>query len=71
MATGKLMDPDQWRRARFAGTPPGMTTVQRWCRDGAIPAKKIGGNWYIYLDAERIQTGNELADDVLKSMGVS
>lgn len=70
MATGKLMDPDQWRRARFAGEPPPMSTVRKWCREGAVPAKKIGGAWFVDLDAERNMTGNELADEVLKGMGV-
>lgn len=71
MATGKLMDPDQWRRARFAGTPPAMSTIRKWCRQGVLPAKKIGGAWFIDLDAERMMTGNELADEVLKEMETS
>lgn len=65
MHTGKLMDLDQWRSARFAGTPPAMTTVRRWCREGYVPSKKIAGTWFIDLDAERRQTGNKLADSVL------
>ncbi|MCK0743602.1 helix-turn-helix domain-containing protein [Chromohalobacter nigrandesensis] len=70
MATGKLMDLEQWRRARFAGDPPSETTIRRWCREGHVPAKKIAGTWFIDLDAERRQTGNELADQVLGTMGV-
>lgn len=66
--TGKLMDLDQWRRARFAGEPPGLSTVRRWCREGELPAKKIGGTWFVDLDAERRMTGNELADEFLASM---
>lgn len=65
----KLMDLDHWRKARFAGQPPSMTTVRRWCREGHVPAKKMGGTWYIDLDAERRQTGNPLADDVLAAVG--
>ena len=65
---GKLMDPEQWRRARFAGEPPAMSTIRKWCREGTIPAKKIGGAWYIDLDAEKRMTGNELADSVLQEM---
>ncbi|WP_110647560.1 helix-turn-helix domain-containing protein [Salinicola peritrichatus] len=68
MSTGKLMSLDDWRKARFLGKPPGRSTVRRWCNDGTIPAKRIGGNWYIDVDAERNQTGNDLADDVLKNM---
>lgn len=63
----KLMDLDQWRQARFAGRPPSMTTVRRWCREGHVPAKKMGGTWFIDLDAERRQTGNPLADAILEA----
>lgn len=68
---GKLMDPDQWRKARFAGRPPAMSTIRKWCREGVLPAKKIGGAWFIDLDAEKMMTGNELADSVLGEMEIS
>ncbi|WP_342594554.1 helix-turn-helix domain-containing protein [Salinicola lusitanus] len=68
MSTGKLMCLEDWRKARFAGKPPGISTVRRWCNEGTIPAKRIGGTWYIDIDAERNQTGMELADQVLDSM---
>jgi len=32
-----------------------------------VPAKKMGGTWYIDLDAERRQTGNPLADAILEA----
>ena len=66
MQSGKLMELEQWSQARFEGKPPSPTTVRRWCREGHVPAKKIGGTWFIDLDAERRQTGNELADSVLR-----
>lgn len=67
MKTGKLMELEQWSRARFEGNPPSPTTMRRWCREGHVPAKKIGGTWFIDLDAERRQTGNELADSILEA----
>ncbi len=67
MVTGKLMDLEQWRHARFAGRPPSLTTIRRWCREGHVPGKKVGGTWYIDLDAERRQTGNALADAILEA----
>ncbi|SDO71024.1 Excisionase-like protein [Halomonas shengliensis] len=68
---GKLMKPEEWRKARFAGTPPAMSTIRKWCREGTVPAKRIGGVWYIDLDAEKLMTGNELADQVLEEMETS
>lgn len=44
---------------------PSPVTVRRWCSTGEIPAKKIGGNWFI-IRSEKIETtGNELVDRVL------
>ncbi|UYG08396.1 excisionase [Halomonas sp. M4R1S46] len=65
MSTGKLMSLEEWRKARFAGEPPAMSTIRKWCREGHVPSKKIGGSWFIDLDAEARQTGNPLADAVL------
>lgn len=66
---GKLMHVDQWRAMRFEGKAPSAGTVRRWCRNGELPAKKIGAHWFVDLDAEKLATGNALADDVLRAMG--
>lgn len=26
-------------------------TVRRWCRDGVIPARKVGRRWYVLREA--------------------
>jgi hypothetical protein len=35
---------------RFPKDPRPITQLQRWCRNGQLPAKKIGGEWYVDLD---------------------
>ena len=63
----KLILISEWQKKRFEGEAPSSTCIARWCREGLIPAKKIGGLWFIDVDAEEIQSGNELVDSVLKS----
>lgn len=36
---------------RFSAAPRELTELQRWCRCGALPAKKIGGKWFVDLEA--------------------
>lgn len=36
---------------RFPDHPVPATKLQRWCRDGELPARKIGGEWFVDLDA--------------------
>jgi len=41
-------------KARVAiGLPVALTTCIRWARDGAIPATRIGGRWFIDPEALR------------------
>jgi hypothetical protein len=63
----KLMALAEWSQSRFVGTPPAETTVKRWCRDGVIPAKRIGGKWFVMVAEELRTTGDNLVDSVLKS----
>ncbi|MBU2707687.1 DNA-binding protein [Zooshikella marina] len=63
----KLISIAEWQKQRFEGKAPTSTCIARWCREGFIPAKKIGGLWFIDAEAEAIQSGNELVDSVLKS----
>jgi len=40
------------KEARFANDPRvGMNKLRRWCRDGLLPCKKQGKEWYVDLDA--------------------
>jgi hypothetical protein len=38
-------------RLRFRNNPVPEAKLWRWCRNGELPAKKIGGEWYVDLDA--------------------
>ena len=35
---------------RFSVEPVPEQKLQRWCRAGTLPARKIGGEWYVDLD---------------------
>jgi hypothetical protein len=63
----QLMSVNDWRAARFAVKPPSEQTVRRWCEHGDIPAKKIGGQWFVMVNEELRTTGDDLVDSVLKS----
>lgn len=64
-AIPQLMPLSDWARARFK-RPPTHRTLLEWCRNGDIPAKKIGGLWYVEAAREAQETGDPLVDDVLK-----
>lgn len=64
MLNERLMPLHEWRIKRFT-TPPGRSTVKRWCENGHIPAKLIGGRWYVRIDEELRTTGDPLVDQVL------
>ncbi|MFC0268535.1 hypothetical protein [Kushneria aurantia] len=65
---GKLIRLDEWKARRFEGQGPSDSLLRKLCRNGDLPAKKIGASWYVDIDAEQNQTGNDLADQVLASM---
>lgn len=64
MGIPKLIELKEWMKSRFVN-PPSMRTAQNWCDKGYVPAKKIGGKWYVYYEQEILETGNELVDRVL------
>lgn len=41
----------QLNTLRFTQAPRRLYTLQRWCREGMIPARKIGSEWFVDLDA--------------------
>ncbi|MBB1489479.1 helix-turn-helix domain-containing protein [Oceanospirillum sediminis] len=53
---GKLMPLKEWQAERFAGQGPTLCTIRRWCQNGQLPARKIGSQWFIDLEAESQQT---------------
>jgi hypothetical protein len=56
-----------WAKARFTH-PPSARTLQGWCEKGYTPSKKIGELWFVKVEQEFLETGNELADDILNGM---
>lgn len=36
---------------RFAADPVPLAKLWRWCRDNKLPARKVGGEWRVDLDA--------------------
>ena len=60
----KLMPIKEWRTSRFTH-PPSLTTIKRWCEQSHLPAKKIGGMWFIEYEKELKQTGDESVDSIL------
>jgi hypothetical protein len=63
---GQLMTLKQYRAVRFArGSEPSMATLKRWVNAGTLPAKMIGGRWYVEVNREAANSGNALVDKVL------
>ena len=61
----KLVDAKTWAERTFdpASMPPEVT-LQRWLRTGAVPARKVGGRWYVDEHAW-LAGGDELVQRVL------
>lgn len=58
---------NEWRKRRFVEPRPCERTCQNWCANGDVPAVRRGRLWFIDIDQEMKQSGNELADSVLKA----
>ena len=46
-----LVSPARFSELCFPQDPVPLPKLWRWCRNGALPAQKIGGEWYIDVDA--------------------
>lgn len=62
-----LKELSAWIEERFEEPRPSTRTAQHWCVSGAVPAKKIGGRWFIDTEREKRETGNDLVDQVLRA----
>lgn len=62
----KLMPLEEYRIKRFS-TPPSRQTILKWVHDGDLPAKKIGGRWFIKVNEEIDSLGDERLDRILKA----
>lgn len=46
---------NEYRQREFAeGSAPTERTVRNWCQDQEIPAKKLGGKWYILVEEKKV-----------------
>jgi hypothetical protein len=62
----KLLSAHAWAEKYFAPeSRPAEITVMRWLRSGKVPARKVGGNWYIDEHAW-LADGDELVLRVLE-----
>ncbi len=62
-----LMTTEKWLDRYFdPSSRPSIATLQRWLRDGKIPAKKVGGTWFIDEHAW-LADGDDLVERVLKA----
>jgi len=62
-----LMTAEKWLDRYFdPSSRPSIATLQRWLRDGKIPAKKVGGTWFIDEHAW-LADGDDLVARVLKA----
>jgi len=60
-----LLTPAAWAAKYFDPTSmPPETTIRRWLRDGQLPARKIGGSWFIDENAW-LAEGDDLVQRVL------
>lgn len=46
----ELIELSAWAKETFKPKPPSLNTLYRMCRDGEIPARKIGGTWYVHSE---------------------
>jgi hypothetical protein len=46
----ELIELSAWAKKTFKPKPPSLNTLYRMCRDREIPARKIGGTWYVHSD---------------------
>lgn len=63
----RYMTPSAWAEKYFAEeSRPPETTLRRWMQKGDVPAKKIGGSWFID-EHEWLAGGDALVERVLKA----
>lgn len=42
----------EWADSTFSeASRPSEVTLARWLREGTVPARKVGGRWYVDQDA--------------------
>jgi hypothetical protein len=63
----RYMTPTAWSKKYFADdSQPAEPTLRRWMQNSAVPAKKIGGSWFID-EHLWLAGGDDLVERVLKA----
>jgi hypothetical protein len=63
----RYMTPTAWSAKYFAeDSRPAEPTLRRWMQNNVVPAKKIGGSWFIDEHAW-LTGGDELVERVLEA----
>lgn len=63
----QLMLLQDWINWRFV-IPIDIKKAQRMCKNGHVPAKKIGKEWFVIVNLELIQTGDPIADEMISDV---
>lgn len=63
----KLLTPDEFCAKYFSpGSKPAPSTLRKWLRGSVLPARKIGGTWFID-DDKFVANGDSLVERALKT----
>jgi hypothetical protein len=63
----RLLKADAWVAKYFdEASRPAEITVQRWLRDGKVPGRKVGGQWFVDVHAW-LAEDDELVKRVLEA----
>jgi hypothetical protein len=60
----RLIPLEAWLARHFGEPRPAMVTARRWARIGKIPARKVGGDWFVD-EVKWLADGNRLVERVL------
>lgn len=60
----KLIPLETFRERYFGEPRPAEITLRRWAKTGKIPARKVGGEWYVD-EAMWLADGDHLVERVL------
>lgn len=65
------MSISEFRQVAFLGRAPSRHTIRRWLDTGELRGEKIGGTWYVIVDADgqpvrHRYTGHPGADELIR-----